>query len=62
MQKKYVYVFLFNGYSDWEISYATPEIMKSEKYGIKTFSLDDRNVKSMGGLNVHPDKALSEVV
>lgn len=61
MQKKYVYVFLFIGYSDWEISYASPEIITSEKYGIKTFCLDGRNVKSMGGLNVYPDMPLSEI-
>jgi putative intracellular protease/amidase len=61
MTEKNVYVFLFNGYSDWEISYATPEILNSRKYGIKTFSMDGGNVISMGGLNVHPDKALTEI-
>ena len=61
MNPQNVYVFLFDGYSDWEISYATPEILNSRKYGIKTFSIDGGNVISMGGLNVHPDKALSEI-
>lgn len=61
MKVKGVYIFLFNGYSDWEISYAAPEIMNSRKYSIKTFSLDGRNVKSMGGLNVNPDMPLNEI-
>ena len=61
MNPQNVYAFLFDGYSDWEISYATPEISKSKKFGMKTFSLDGMNVKSMGGLNVKPDKALSEI-
>jgi hypothetical protein len=61
MNPQNVYVFLFDGYSDWEISYATPEILNSRKYGIKTFSIDGGNVISMGGLNVHPDKTLSDI-
>jgi putative intracellular protease/amidase len=61
MTEKNVYIFIFDGYSDWEISYAAPEIMNSKKYGIKTFSLNGRNVKSMGGLNVYPDIPLSEI-
>jgi transcriptional regulator GlxA family with amidase domain len=61
MKEKSVYIFLFNGYSDWEISYAAPEIMNSGKYGIKTFSLDGRNVESMGGLNINPDMPLHEI-
>ena len=61
MKKKSVYIFIFDGYSDWEISYAAPEIMNSGKYGIKTFSLDGRNVRSMGGLNVYPDIPLTAI-
>jgi putative intracellular protease/amidase len=61
MKEKSVYIFLFDGFSDWEISYAAPEIMNSGKYGIKTFSLDGSMVKSMGGLNVIPDMPLHEI-
>ena len=61
MTQKSIYVFLFDGYSDWEISYTTPEIINSKEYVIKTFSLDGRNIKSMGGLNVYPDMPLSEI-
>ena len=60
MNKKNVYIFIFDGYSDWEISYVAPEIMNSGKYGIKTFSLNGKKVQSMGGLNVLPDFAFTE--
>jgi hypothetical protein len=62
MTEKNVYIFIFDGYSDWEISYAAPEIMNSKKYGIKTFSLDGRNIKSMGGLNVYPDMKFNIII
>lgn len=26
-----IYIFLFDGFSDWEIAYLTPELTKSEK-------------------------------
>jgi transcriptional regulator GlxA family with amidase domain len=61
MTGKNVYIFLFDGYSDWEISYATPEIINSGKYVIKTFSLDGNNIRSMGGLNIYPDMPLHDI-
>jgi len=36
--KKGIYVFLFDGYSDWEISYLTPEINKREEFNLVHFS------------------------
>lgn len=32
--KKNIYMFLFDGYSDWEISYLTPEITKDERFDL----------------------------
>jgi len=61
MTKKSVYIFLFNGYSDWEISYLTPELQKSEKIELKYFSIDGKNVKSMGGLNIIPDYSIDQI-
>jgi putative intracellular protease/amidase len=60
MNKK-VYIFLFDGFSDWEISYLTPEINKSEKFEIVYFSKDGNPVVSMGGLRVTPDISFAEV-
>lgn len=61
MTKKNIYIFLFDGFSDWEISYLTPELQKSEKVTIKYFSIDGKNVKSMGGLNIVPDFSIDQI-
>lgn len=59
--KKEIYVFLFDGYSDWEISYVTPEINKSEKFKLVYFSEDGNIVTSMGGLQVKPTTSLDKL-
>lgn len=56
--KKQIFVFLFNGYSDWEIAYLAPEINKSEVYDLVYFSKDGNPVTSMGGLQVLPNTSL----
>jgi len=61
MKKKKVYLFLFNGYSDWEIAYLAPEIKKSEEFDLIYFSVDGKTVNSMGGLTVLPELSLSEI-
>mgnify|MGYP001597178950 CR=1 FL=1 len=61
MQKRLVYFFVFNGFSDWEISYVMPELNKSPLYEIKTFSLDGQPVYSMGSLKILPDLAIADV-
>ena len=61
MNNKKIFVFLFNGFSDWEIAYLTPEIKKSEEFDLIYFSADGKPVSSMGGLHVSPDLSLSEV-
>lgn len=59
--KKKVLVFLFDGFSDWEISYLTPEVNKSEQFELIYFSKDGKPVTSMGGLQVKPAASLAEV-
>lgn len=61
MAKKAVYIFLFDGFSDWEISYLTPELQKSDTIDLKYFSVDGNNVTSMGGLNIEPDFSVDQV-
>jgi len=60
-EKRKVYVFLFDGYADWELGIVLPELKKSGRYEIQTFSLYDRPVNSMGGLLVQPSIRLNEV-
>ncbi len=55
------YIFLFNGFSDWEIAYLMPELKKSEKINLKTFTVDGSSITSMGGLKISPDFSLAEV-
>lgn len=61
MMKKKIFIFLFNGFSDWEIAYLAPEIKKSEEFDLIYFSKDGNSVSSMGGLHVSPDLSLSEI-
>ena len=61
MKKKKIIVFLFNGYSDWEIAYLSPEIRKSEEFDLIYFSTDGSPVTSMGGLQVLPEVSLPEI-
>lgn len=58
---KKIFVFLFNGFSDWEISYFTPEINKSSKVELVYFSIDGNPVTSMGGLQVMPSLSLEDL-
>lgn len=59
--KKKIYVFLFDGYSDWEISYLTPEIAKDERFDLVYFSETGNAVTSMGGLHVIPTTSLKNL-
>ncbi|MCA1745498.1 MAG: glutamine amidotransferase [Bacteroidales bacterium] len=59
--KKKIAVFLFEGFSDWEIAYLTPEINKSEGFEMVYFSTSGDLVTSMGGLQVKPAKALKDL-
>jgi putative intracellular protease/amidase len=54
-RQKNCIVFLFDGFSDWEISYATVGITKSRGFKLKTMSFNLEPVTSMGGLTVVPD-------
>ncbi|PHN05196.1 type 1 glutamine amidotransferase family protein [Flavilitoribacter nigricans] len=51
-------VFLFDGFSDWEIAYLTPEINKSERFDLVYFSESGDAVTSMGGLVIQPTTSL----
>lgn len=61
MSKPAVYLFLFDGFSDWEPSYAIAELNKSDQYQLITFSVHGKPIRSMGGLNINPDIAITDV-
>ncbi len=59
--KKKIVVFLFDGFSDWEIAYITPEIKKNEKFDLIYFSQKGDSVLSMGELQILPDSYLKDI-
>ena len=59
--KKKVFVFLFNGFADWEIAYSIPEINKNEEFELIYFSKDGEPISSMGGLQILPNISLPDV-
>lgn len=59
--KKKIFIYLFEGFSDWEIAYLTPEINKSENHELIFISDNGNSVTSMGGLQVQPNSSLSEI-
>jgi putative intracellular protease/amidase len=59
--KKKIYIYLFDGFSDWEIAYLTPEIKKSEAFELRYFSKDGKPIVSMGGLRILPDISFAEI-
>jgi putative intracellular protease/amidase len=61
MNTNNVYIFLFDGFSDWEIAYLTPEIKKSDNAELKYFSIDGSEITSMGGLKITPDLSLEQL-
>ena len=59
--KKKVFVFLFNGFSDWEIAYLSPEINKNDAFELIYFAQTREVVSSMGGMTVLPDISMEEI-
>jgi putative intracellular protease/amidase len=49
-----VYLFVFDGFSDWEPAYAMAEINRSGKFKVRTFATTALPVQSAGGLMVLP--------
>lgn len=61
MNANNVCVFLFDGFSDWEIAYVAPELKKSRPISLTYFTMDGLPVTSMGGLRVIPDLSLEQL-
>jgi putative intracellular protease/amidase len=61
MRDKAVYLFVFDGFADWEPAHALPELRRHGHYSIETVGLTSEPVTSMGGMRVLPSKALADV-
>jgi len=42
--KKKIFIFLFDGFSDWEIAFLTPELKKNKEFELIYFSKDGSSV------------------
>jgi putative intracellular protease/amidase len=56
-----VHVLVFEGFADWEPSYALAELRRWGKRTVVVVGFDDNPVTSMGGLRVTPERALADV-
>ncbi|HKH93047.1 MAG TPA: DJ-1/PfpI family protein [Gemmatimonadaceae bacterium] len=56
-----IYVLVFEGFADWEPSFALAELRRSGGHEVVTIGFSREPVTSMGGLRILPDHALSEV-
>jgi putative intracellular protease/amidase len=55
MNKKNVLVFVFDGFADWETSYAMVGIARSNRFRVSTLAAEKVPVRSMGGVTILPD-------
>ncbi len=56
-----IFVLVFDGFADWEPSYALAELRRSGHHEVVSVGFTGDEVTSMGGLRVRPDRALADV-
>jgi putative intracellular protease/amidase len=56
-----IHILVFDGFADWEPSYALAELRRSGNHEIVAVGFTTDEVRSMGGLRVRPDRALADV-
>src|SRR5919112_4028343 len=56
-----VHVLVFDGFADWEPAFAMAELRRSGGLDVVTLGFGPAAVRSMGGLQVVPDRLLAEV-
>lgn len=60
MDNQTAYVFIFDGFADWEPASALAELRRTFGFSVETIGLTRNPVTSMGGLKVEPDLQISE--
>jgi putative intracellular protease/amidase len=61
MKNKLCYLFVFDGYSDWEPALAVAGLQQFTDFEVQTFSLDGKAITSAGNLTVVPKLSLAEL-
>lgn len=61
MKTKLCYLFVFDGYSDWEPALAVAGLQLFTDFEIRSFSLDGKPITSAGNLAITPQLSLAEL-
>jgi putative intracellular protease/amidase len=61
MKTRKCFMFIFNGYSDWEPALVVAGLQQFTDVEVLTFSIDGSPVRSMGNIQVVPDLALRDL-
>lgn len=61
LKKRNCYLFVFDGFADWEPALATVGLNQFTDVAVRTVSVGKKTVRSMGNLTVVPDLALEDV-
>ena len=61
MESRTAYVFVFDGFADWEPASALAELRRTFGFAVRTFALALHPIMSMGGLKVTPDLHLEQI-
>lgn len=61
MKKRKCFLFVFNGFADWEPAITTAALNRFTDFEVITFSTDGKTVQSFGNLTVQPQTALVKV-
>ncbi len=61
MPEKAVYLFVMNGFADWEPAHAVAELRRHGGYRVETVGLSTDPIESMGGMRVLPSTTLADV-
>jgi putative intracellular protease/amidase len=61
MSERAAYLWIFDGFADWEPSHAMAELRRSGQYRTECVAIDAQPVRSMGGLTVVPSKTVADV-
>jgi putative intracellular protease/amidase len=56
-----ILLYVFDGFADWEPSYAVAELRRSGGFEVRTVADGREPVRSMGGVRVLPDLTVAEV-
>ena len=60
MDNQTAYLFVFDGFADWEPASALAELRRTFGFSVQTVGLTRNYVKSMGGLKILPDLLIGE--